>query len=575
MMAALWVAALFLWVVNLTPHALGWAPAPAAGSRAHAEVPRSFPCLSYAPFRRLGHSPFDPHLHLTREQIREDLLILKPLTDCIRLYGVSHGQDQVPGLASDLGMRVVLGAWISRDLQESQRELQTVLRLAHEHPGVVRMIIVGNEVLLRQERSPQELARLLREARAQSPVPVGYADVWEFWLRHAAILRPEVDVAAVHILPFWEDVPVGLGDAVSHVRSIHRHVVQALAPLPVWLAETGWPAHGRQRGPAVPGTREQALFVRELTQQLLESRVDFNLIEGFDQPWKRALEGAMGGAWGVVDAQGQLKDHQAGALPPSPTARGALMGLGTSMLLMVLDFALMLARGHHRGPGVVINPTAFILWMCAVCTAAMLLGHHLGGLVIWLRTPWEWGMAGITAFVALWVTMDALVRSGPACLLAPSPTPNRAHTADRTPGLSWRLPLADKARLLLLFLLAWQALNLVFDGRYRPLPSSLHLMPAVALCFAHGLSGPLRSSPAKHLLAAVLLVAAPALMMLEGTSNLQAWGVAVAWVMLGLVTRMRSGLGAEGQRTHGPSNSDKATSSNPASNAAAADRSVS
>jgi hypothetical protein len=135
--------------------------------------------------------------------------------------------------------------------------------------------------------------------------------------------------------------------------------------------------------------------------------------------------------------------------------------------------------------------------------------------------------------------------------------------------------LADKARLLLLFLLAWQALNLVFDGRYRPLPSSLHLMPAVALCFAHGLSGPLRSSPAKHLLAAVLLVAAPALMMLEGTANLQAWGVAVAWVMLGLVTCMKSGLGAEGQRTHGPSNSDKATSSNPASNAAAADRSVS
>jgi glucan 1,3-beta-glucosidase len=574
-MAALWMAALVLWVADLTPRALGWAPAAATASRAVAQAPRTFPCLSYAPFRRPGHSPFDPHLQLTREQIHEDLLILKPLTDCIRLYGVSHGQDQVPEVASGLGMQVVLGAWISRDLPASRQELQTVLRLAHQHPGVVRMIIVGNEVLLRQEQSPQDLALLLREARAQSPVPVGYADVWEFWLRHAAILRPEVDVAAVHILPYWEDVPVGLDDAVVHVQSIHRHVVQSLAPMPVWVAETGWPAQGRQRGPAVPGPREQALFVRELTRQLHESRVDFNLIEGFDQPWKRALEGAMGGAWGVVDAQGRLKDDQGGALPPNPTARGALMGLGTAVLLVMVSCALLWVRGHHRGQPVTIKRAACALWICSMSTAALLLGHHLGGLAIWLRSPWEWTVAGITMFVALWVTLEALVRGAGAFLTTPSPTPNPIHTADLTSGLRWRLPLSDHARMLLFFLFAWQALNLVFDGRYRPLPASLHLMPAVALCSAHGLMGPARSSPAQRLLAAVLFIAAPALMVLEGAANHQAWGVAMAWVLLGLVTWMRPAHGATDRCADGPSESDRAISSKAASNAAAADRSVS
>lgn len=575
LIAALWAAAVLMWLVDLTPRALGWSPAAISGVSVQAETPLKFPCLSYAPFRRPGHTPFAPSLRLTPEQIHEDLLILKPLTDCIRLYGVSHGQDQVPEAAAALGMQVVLGAWISRDLQASRQELQTALRLAHRHSGVVRMIIVGNEVLLRQEQSPQDLALLLREARAQSPVPVGYADVWEFWLRHAAILRPEVDVAAVHILPYWEDVPVGLEDAVSHVRSIHQHVVQSLAPLPVWLAETGWPAQGRQRGPAVPGPREQALFVRELNRQLHEARVDFNLIEGFDQPWKRALEGAMGGAWGIVDAQGRLRDQRPEALPLDHTARGALIGFGIGALLMVLGGGLLLARCNQREQIFAINRAACNLWICAASTAALLMGHHLGGLTIWLRSPWEWSVAVITVLMALWVTMDAFVHSATTFMTGRSPTANSVNVSGRISALPSRLPLGEPARLALFFLLAWQALNLVFDGRYRPLPASLHLMPALAVCSAHLLKRPLSARPAQRLLAAVLLIAAPVLLFLEGMNNQQAWGMAIAWLMLGAGTWVAPGHDAAGRRAEPPSGCDSAINSNAPSSAAAADRSVS
>ena len=53
-------------------------------------------------------------------------------------------------------------------------------------------IVVGNEVLLRGEMSAPDLARTIREVKAQVSMPVTYADVWEFWLRHREI------AAAVH-----------------------------------------------------------------------------------------------------------------------------------------------------------------------------------------------------------------------------------------------------------------------------------------------------------------------------------------------------------------------------------------
>jgi hypothetical protein len=65
-------------------------------------------------------------------------------------------------------------------------------------------------------------------------------------------------------------------------------------------------------------TDEQARFVRGMLARQAAEPLDFNLIEAFDQPWKRALEGAMGGAWGLFDADGIQRVPLAGPLPPNP-----------------------------------------------------------------------------------------------------------------------------------------------------------------------------------------------------------------------------------------------------------------
>ena len=70
------------------------------------------PCVSYAPFRG-DQDPFGPDVPIDPRQIEEDLVRLKPLTDCIRTYSVDHGLDQIPEIAARHGMKVMLGLWLS------------------------------------------------------------------------------------------------------------------------------------------------------------------------------------------------------------------------------------------------------------------------------------------------------------------------------------------------------------------------------------------------------------------------------------------------------------------------------
>ena len=284
------------------------------------------PCVSYAPFHRPGQSPFDPALQVAPAVIEADLRLLATVTGCVRTYGLDHGLDAVPGIARRLGLRVVLGAWIGRDPVANTAQLERALDLARTHADVIDMLVIGNEVLLRRELTPEALAALLARAKDESEVPVAYADVWEFWLRHGPALREHVDVVAAHILPYWEDSPVAVADAVGHVAAIAATLGATFDPLPVYIAETGWPAAGRQRGPAVPGYLEQARFVRELMARHAAQPLSFNLIEGFDQPWKRSLEGAMGGAWGLFDAQGRARVALNG--PVSTRSAGVATAVG-------------------------------------------------------------------------------------------------------------------------------------------------------------------------------------------------------------------------------------------------------
>lgn len=487
------------------------------------------PCVSYAPFRRAGDTPFDPALRITPQAIEADLRLLKTVTGCVRTYGLDHGLDAVPAIARKLGLRVVLGAWIGRDAVANDAQLRRALELAREYRDVVQLLVVGNEVLLRRELAPEALAALLQRARRESPVAVSYADVWEFWLRHGPVLRGHVDVVAAHILPYWEDDPVGSDQAVDHVYTVAAQLQQHFGSTPVFIAETGWPAAGRQRGPAAPGRFEQAHFVRAMLARQATAPLEFNLIEAFDQPWKRALEGAMGGAWGLFDSHGVQRVPLAGPLPADPRwfwlPLGAVVGAGVGAIAGLMAGGLRRRRSTDAAPaGTDVLAQSTLAAAGALIAVFVLLQAQ--ALPLWSRNPWEWAAGGAALLLSLVCGAAAAGRLAQVL----------QHGVDRVRvdvrvGVvaAFAAPAAMGSRLLaiaqfgLLFLAAVDALGLVFDARYRPLPWPVIAAPALLLLALAWLGDRLPAAAREErLLAAVCAACALLVAILEGPANTQA-----------------------------------------------------
>jgi exo-beta-1,3-glucanase (GH17 family) len=492
------------------------------------------PCVSYAPFRRPGHSPFDPALNVEPAMIEADLRLLSQVTGCIRTYGLDHGLDAVPAIARKLGLRVVLGAWIDGNAVTNQAQLDKALGLSRDYADVIDLLVVGNEVLLRGELPAAELANLLARARRESAVPVAYADVWEFWLRHADALRPHVDVVAAHVLPYWEDEPVAIEQAVLHVAAVNAKIRAFFAPLPVFIAETGWPAAGRQRGAAVPGRLEQARFIRELLARQ-DATLHYNLIEGFDQPWKRQLEGAMGGYWGLFAADGTQRVSLHGSVVADPVwwylPLGALVG-GAAGLVWGLGGGML--RGPKpasaRKPHGRVAIAALMLAGAGLVPLGVLQGQML---LQWSRNPLDWTFG---AGVALSAGLCALLAAGRLASLFDGWIP-----AGNRPGLiavqssknqrSQRWLVITVA--VLLGFVTLMAVGLVFDARYRPLVWPLLIAPAVLMC-ALAVMGDRLGAAAKleRGLACLIAIAAGLVVWQEGLANGQALGLAFTWLGL-------------------------------------------
>lgn len=494
-----------------------WQARPAVMYDLHLAAGEKLQCVSYAPFHLPGQTPFDPDIHIAREQIAADLAALAKITECVRLYSVDQGLAAVPEIARELGLKVLLGAWIGHDKVKNAVELDNAIGLANEHPDVVRMLIVGNEVLLRRERTAAEMRELIAYAQARTEVPVTYADVWEFWLKNRE-LAAAVDWVTVHILPFWEDEPVHIEHAVAHVGRVLDEV-RTVFDKPVMIGETGWPSAGRQREASRPSRVNQARYVREFVHRAHQEGWHYNLIEAIDQPWKRALEGTVGGHWGMLDAALEAKFPLTGAVAERQDLYTPLAGMLAGALLC--------------------GWLAYNLRAGALHAAAAISGGAVGGLVSVLhlehavlayRNPLEWGILGCVALAG------ALLPLALAHWRADTRWPAAAHawrlmrSADYRPDAA---PLLSLLRGGLLFAAAVAALLLAVDPRYRDFPLALYLLPALYVgLFASTVAD---SGTEERLCAAVLVSAAIARWSSE-PANPQA----IAW----LATALALGLPA-------------------------------
>jgi glucan 1,3-beta-glucosidase len=491
----------------------------------------SLQCISYAPFRQ-DQNPLEPGTHVEAWQIEEDLGRLRQLTDCVRTYSTEHGVDQVPAIAARLGMKVMLGLWLSPEREKNRVQIDTAIALARRYLGTVTSVVVGNEVLLRGELSAVDLAAIIREVKAAVPCPVTYADVWEFWNRNPE-LGNAVDFVTIHLLPYWEDFPIPASSASAHVESIRRQMVARFAGKEIMIGEVGWPSAGRMREGALPSPANQARFLQEVTATARQQNYRVNVIEAFDQPWKRRLEGTVGGHWGLFDAVKRAPKFIWGAAVSNHPGWGWQAAGGAVLAAMVFGMAGLQARRHPVAP-------PLDRWLGVTLIAAV-----SGTLIGWVVTNvpveslgvggWAVSIAWATVAVAAPVACAAgLIRSIPVASFG------RVLGSPQERPRDW-VALVTGALLVGLSVLALQvALMLVFDPRYVDFPFAPLLGAAVPFLVLAVLVGPEKGvRPAAEKLAAALLTGSAIYILFnESIANWQALLQCVGLAMLA-VTLLR------------------------------------
>jgi glucan 1,3-beta-glucosidase len=280
----------------------------------------------------------------------------------------------------------------------------------------------------------------------------------------------------------------------------------------VLIGETGWPSAGRPRGAIEPGRVNQARYLRGFTTLAERRGIDYNLIEAFDQPWKRAPEGTVGGYWGLYDSQRREKFPWLGPVAEVPQGR--------AVVAVALAGAAVGFFAGWFGGGVLRLRRSLAFAGAAALLVAI-------GARQWLYlesgnvAPLEWA-ATLAITAAGWVAFGLAILGLASARATGDPLPR---------GLV----------LLLLLCSAYVCLGLVFTGRHRDFPVWLFLPAALGIAITaildtQGRAASLRSRRATDevVLAAWLVMAGVLIPLLERFQNGRSIGWGLTSVLLGL-----------------------------------------
>lgn len=511
-----------------------WLATPITLVRAPIDPAAKLQCVSYAPFRG-AQTPLDPTTQIPLEQIEQDLTELAKVSDCVRTYSIENGLDLVPGVAAKVGLKVMQGIWLGSNRFKNLQQIAIAVRLAKEYPGVVTSLIVGNEVLLRGEMTAADLAANIRAVKAQANVPVTYADVWEYWVKNREIYDA-VDFVTIHILPYWEDIPIKAKYAAAHVDDIRKRMAVTFPGKEILIGETGWPSAGRMREGALPSRTNQARVVSEILDLAKREGFRVNLIEAYDQPWKRKLEGTVGGYWGLFDSVKRQVKYPPGIAISNYPAWKLHMACGMALAVATFLVAWLTLRRRPWTP----RPSAWIAVGISATTAGVLLGIAIDKMTYesYSAGGWvHWGVLLAAGIAAPLLSAHALIagRSLPAFLELLGP---RDYRGRGVLGALLAIVLAVTTVIAV-----ETALGFTFDPRYRDFPYASLTMAAVPFALLTLLNRPKEGVRpiAESVFAGLLVIASAYTLYNEGTINWQSdWTCAMYLLLAATLWRARA-----------------------------------
>ncbi len=244
-----------------------------------------------------------PGTEISEAQIRERLSIIEPHVDWVRSFSCTEGNEAIPRVACDNGLKTMVGVWLESDLENNEKELANAIEVARA--GHADIVAVGNEVLLRGDLSEDELIDYIHRFKKAVPgVDVGYVDAYFEFVDHPRV-TDACDVILANCYPFWEGCSAEY--ALIYMKDMYRRAVAVAKGKKVIISETGWPSVGTPTGAAVPSHANAIRYFLNAYKWAEEEGIEIFYFSSFDEDWKVGDEGDVGAYWGLWDKDGRLK----------------------------------------------------------------------------------------------------------------------------------------------------------------------------------------------------------------------------------------------------------------------------
>ncbi len=255
--------------------------------------------LCYSAYEE-GQKPGD---NLSMEQVRRRMAIIAPYTKWVRSFSCIEGNEFVPQAAREFGLKTLVGAWLGKDKELNEQEIEGLISLAKN--GHVDIAAVGNEVMYRKDLTEDELLGYMYRVKEALPgVPVGYVDAY-YEFSHRPKITEACDVVLANCYPFWESCHIDY--SLMYMKQMYQQAVQAGNGKKVIITETGWPSQGQDHDGAEPSAENFMKYFINAQLWSKEDGIEMFYFSSFDESWKVGAEGDVGAYWGLWDMHENLK----------------------------------------------------------------------------------------------------------------------------------------------------------------------------------------------------------------------------------------------------------------------------
>ena len=253
---------------------------------------------------------FSPYLEgqnigdqLSESQISQRMDVIAPFTKWVRSFSCTKGNEYIPKVAQQKDLKTMVGAWIGNDKAQNEKEITSLIKLGES--GLIDIAVVGNETLMREELTEQQLiAYINRIKRALPGIPVGYVDAYYQFVERPKLIEA-CDILLVNCYPFWEGCSIE--QSATYLKKMYAVTQQVANGKPVIITETGWPNQGDHTEAAKPSENNAMKYFIDTANWAQQNEVLLFYFSSFDESWKVHHEGDVGARWGLWDKNENLK----------------------------------------------------------------------------------------------------------------------------------------------------------------------------------------------------------------------------------------------------------------------------